>query len=87
MLNERGQVKVVWPADEHQPSYVEELRGGWSADNVRGAVAAAEELERIAAAPTTLIAGMIDREAKGDPVKLPNRTGMGPAFNRALNRP
>ena len=38
---------LVRPAAEHLPSYVAALERGWSADNVRGAVAATEELLRI----------------------------------------
>ena len=66
------QMQLVWPSHEHLPSYIEALRSGWSADNVRGAVAAAEELERIAADPAAFIASMVDREARGEPVKLPD---------------
>lgn len=66
------QMQLIWPSHEHLPSYIEALRSGWSADNVRGAVAAAEELERIAADPAAFIASMVDREAKGDPVQLPD---------------
>lgn len=65
-------MQLVWPTLEHLPSYVEALGTGWSADNVRGAVAAAEERQRIEADPAAFVAGMVDREAKGDPVKLPD---------------
>ena len=36
---------------EHLASYIAALRTGWSADNLRGAVAAKEELEWIEASP------------------------------------
>lgn len=65
-------MQLVWPSAEHLPSYIAALQSGWSADNVRGAVAAAEELERIAADPVAFLAGMIDREAQGGPVTLPD---------------
>lgn len=65
-------MKLVWPSAEHLPSYVAALQSGWSADNVRGAAAAAEELDRIRADPAGFLASMVDREAKGDPVKLPD---------------
>lgn len=65
-------MRLVWPSIEHLPSYVAALQSGWSADNVRGAVAAAEELERIATDQAAFLASMIDREAKGEPVKLPD---------------
>jgi len=63
---------LVWPSADHLPSYIAALERGWSVDNVRGAVAAAEELERIHADEAAFLASMIDREAKGEPVKLPD---------------
>jgi predicted acetyltransferase len=65
-------VELVWPSAAHLASYIEALQGGWSADNVRGAAAAAEELASIRADPERFLAGMVDREARGDPVKLPD---------------
>jgi predicted acetyltransferase len=65
-------MQLVWPALEHLPSYVAALKTGWSADNVRGAVAAAEELERIESDPERFIAGMVDKQATGGPVTLPD---------------
>jgi predicted acetyltransferase len=63
-------MELVWPALEHLPSYAAALERGWSADNVRGAAAAAEELEHIRRDPAGFVAGMVDREAKGGPLKL-----------------
>src|SRR5882762_10243781 len=40
-------MELVWPAAEHLASYVAALERGWSADNVRGAAAAREELAKI----------------------------------------
>ena len=65
-------MQLDWPTAEHLPSYIAALQSGWSADNLRGAVAAAEELERIAADPAGFLAGMIDRQALGGPVTLPD---------------
>lgn len=62
---------LVWPAADHLSSYLAALKTGWSADNTRPE-AAAEELERIAKDPTAFLARLVDREAKGDPVKLPD---------------
>ena len=67
-------MKLVWPTYEYLPDYRAALAAGWSADNVRGAVAAAEELERLDADPARFLAGMVDREARGDPVVLPDGT-------------
>lgn len=67
-------MSLIRPAAEHLASYVAALERGWSADNVRGAVAAAEELERIGADPGRFIALQDDREALGGPVMLPDGT-------------
>ena len=63
-------MELVWPAPAYLQSYAAALERGWSADNVRGAAAAAEELERIRTDPAAFVAGMVDREAKGGPLKL-----------------
>ena len=67
-------MELVWPTPEHLPSYMAALRSGWSADNVRGATAAAEELARIEADPARFVAAQVDREAAGEPVTLPDGT-------------
>jgi predicted acetyltransferase len=79
-------MELVWPGSEHLNSYKAALQSGWSADNVRGAVAAAEELQRIQADPEAFLASMVDREAKGDPVKLPDGSLVNrlPGFRRWL---
>ena len=65
-------MELVWPSAEHLASYVAALERGWSADNVRGAAAAREELAKIDADPHKFITSLVDREAKGDPVTLPD---------------
>jgi predicted acetyltransferase len=65
-------MQLVWPAAAHLGSYVDALSRGWSADNVRGEVAAREELERIAIDAAGFLASCVDREAKGAPVELPD---------------
>ena len=67
-------MRPVWPAQEHLPGYVAALERGWSADNLRGAAAAAEELARIAANPEAFLASLVDRRAGGDPIRLPDGT-------------
>ena len=67
-------MKLVWPAREFLPSYVAALERGWSHDNLRGEEAAREELERIAADPDAFLASLVDKEAGGDPVTLPDGT-------------
>ncbi|TSA11875.1 MAG: GNAT family N-acetyltransferase [Betaproteobacteria bacterium] len=79
-------MKLVWPSAEFLESYVAALRAGWSADNVRGAVAAAEELEKIALDPAAFLNSLVDREAKGAPVKMPDGSLVRriPGFRRWL---
>ena len=66
-------LELVWPSSDHLPSYVEALERGWSPDNLRPE-AALDELERIAADPVRFLAGLVDREAKGPPIQLPDGT-------------
>ena len=66
-------MKLVWPSLEYLPSYVAALERGWSPDNVRGQIAAQEELARIAADANVFLASLVDREAAGDPITLAGR--------------
>ena len=79
-------MRLVRPARAHLASYVDALERGWSADNVRGGAAAAEELEKIRADAGEFLASLEDREAKGAPVKLPDGTLVPrlPGFRRWL---
>lgn len=63
-------MKLVRPAPEHLAAYTAALQRGWSADNVRGAAAAQEELQRIAADPADFLRWMDDVEAAGPLVTL-----------------
>jgi predicted acetyltransferase len=67
-------MKLVWPALEYLPSYVAALETGWSHDNLRGRLAALEELERISADADAFIESLVDREGKGAPFTLPDGT-------------
>jgi predicted acetyltransferase len=67
---EPAAVELVTPTAEHLPSYESALESGWSADNVRGKVAAGEELTRLRSDPVAFVASMVDREAKRGPVTL-----------------
>ena len=77
---------LVRPAQVHLASYVAALERGWSADTVRGAAAAEEELERIRADAAAFLDGLEDREGKGPPVKLPDGSLVPrlPGFRRWL---
>lgn len=65
-------MQLITPTLAHLPAYVDALQRGWSADNVRGEVAAREELARIAADAAGFVALHTDREALGGPVTLPD---------------
>jgi predicted acetyltransferase len=77
---------LVRPAQEHLASYVAALERGWSADSIRGAAAAQEELARIRADAEGYLGSLEDREAKGPPVKLPDGSLVPrlPGFRRWL---
>jgi len=79
-------MKLVWPSREYLPSYVTALERGWSADNLRGSAAAREELERIAADPDAFIASLVDKEATGGAITLPDGTKVPrlPGYRRWL---
>jgi predicted acetyltransferase len=64
--------RLVRPAAEHLPDYVAALQRGWSADTIRGAAAAQEELVRIEADAAAFLAVMDDPEARGPLVTLPD---------------
>jgi hypothetical protein len=78
-------MKVVWPSLEGLPGYVAALQG-WSPDNVRGQIAAQEELARIAADAHAFLASLVDREAAGDPITLLGGTKVSrlPGYRRWL---
>lgn len=63
---------LVRPTAAHLDAYCAALRCGWSADNVRGAAAAGEELERISDDADAFLALMDDPLALGGPVTLPD---------------
>jgi len=65
-------MQLVWPSPPHLDSYVAALERGWSPDNIRGEVTAREERRKIATDPAAFLAGLVDREAKGPPITLPD---------------
>ena len=65
-------LQLVWPSSKYLPSYVSALERGWSSDTVRGRAAADEELASIQRDSGAFLASLVDREAAGEPVTLPN---------------
>ena len=79
-------MQLVRPSAQFLPGYVSALARGWSADTVRGAAAAAEELAEIRADAAGFLARLEDREAQGAPVTLPDGSMVArlPGFRRWL---
>ena len=77
---------LVWPSHEYLPSYRAALERGWSADNVRGQVAAQEELDKIEEDAAAFLASLVDREAKGPRITLPDGSSVArlPGYRRWL---
>jgi predicted acetyltransferase len=77
---------LVWPSREYLPSYVAALERGWSPDNLRGQLAARDELNRIAANADSFLASLVDIEAAGGPITLPDGTEAArlPGYRRWL---
>ena len=77
---------LVWPSLEYLASYVAALERGWSPDNLRGQIAAQEELARIGTDAGAFLASLVDREAAGDPITLPDGTKVPrlPGYRRWL---
>lgn len=67
-------LRLVRPGAAHLPSYRAALERGFSPDNIRGAVAAQEQLEQIASDADAFLALMDDPEGAGPPVKMPDGT-------------
>ena len=76
-------MQLVWPAQAHLSSYVAALEEGWSPNNVRPE-AAQEELAEIRKDAAAFLASLVDREAKGAPIKMPDGSTVKrlPGFRR-----
>lgn len=66
--------QLIRPSPERLPGFVAALHRGWSPDNVRGAIAALETLERIQSEPEVFFLTTHDPEAKGPPVTVADGT-------------
>ena len=66
-----AEVRLVIPSREYLADYVAALERGWSPDNLRPEVAQ-EQLAAIEADADGFLASLIDREARGGPVTLPD---------------
>jgi predicted acetyltransferase len=64
--------RILLPTPALLPGFRAALERGWSADNVRGAVAARETLERLDTDPASFFMTVDDPQALGPPVRLPD---------------
>ncbi len=78
-------MNLVWPSREHLDGYVSALERGWSPDNEREAVAR-EQLQEISRDPKGFLESLVDREARGGPIKLPDGSEVPrlPGYHRWL---
>src|SRR5438876_1094655 len=65
-------LQLITPAMDCLPGYAAALRRGWSPDNVRGEIAAREQLAKIESDAPAFVAQQVDRAAKGPPIELPD---------------
>src|SRR5687767_316414 len=66
-------IELVWPAAEYLPGYVHALEQGWSPDNLRPETSL-DHLGRIDRDPDLFLSELIDREAQGPPITLPDNS-------------
>jgi predicted acetyltransferase len=64
---------LIWPSIEALPSYVDALRQGWSPDTMRPQTAT-DQLAEIDRDPVAFLESLVDREASGPPIPLPDGT-------------
>ena len=64
-------LQLVFPAREYLDGYADALRRGWSPDNMR-LEAGVEELAKLEHDPDGFVASLVDREAKGGPITMPD---------------
>jgi predicted acetyltransferase len=66
--------ELVQPTLQYLPGYVDALKRGWHADNMRGADAIQEDLDAIERDAALFVARRTDIEAKGPGITLPDGT-------------
>jgi predicted acetyltransferase len=64
-------MELVWPAKSFLAGYVQALERGWSPNTIR-LEAAGEELAAIERDADSFLSSLVDRDAVGEPVMLPN---------------
>lgn len=64
-------MELVWPARAYLASYVSALNRGWARDETRPE-SGAEERAAIKADPDRFLASLVDREARGGRIRMPD---------------
>jgi predicted acetyltransferase len=64
-------IQLVWPARPYLRGYADALRQGWSPDNLRPQTAQ-DHLVEIGRDADAFLARLVDRDAKGPPIALPD---------------
>jgi predicted acetyltransferase len=64
-------MELVWPSARYLNGYIYALHQGWSPDHLRPDKRL-DELAQIEQDPNLFLARLVDREAKGPPIKLPD---------------
>jgi len=79
-----GPVKLLKPSMGALPAYVDALERGWSPDNVRGAAAAAEHLQRIAENAKAFVESLDDEDGRQPDITMPDGSVIKrlPGFHR-----
>lgn len=68
----QSSLELVCPTETHLPGFIDALERGWSPDSGRIEAAAQEILHKVAQDPDSYVRSLVDREAKGDSVVLPD---------------
>jgi predicted acetyltransferase len=64
-------MELRWPSELELPGYIDALERGWSPNTI-DAGAGLVELEHLRRDPTAFLASLVDREAAGRPIPLPD---------------
>jgi predicted acetyltransferase len=73
-LSRGSPMQLVFPAREYLSSYAAALERGWWPDHILGEAAARAQREWIARDPEGFVGSLVDREAKGLPIRLKDGT-------------
>jgi predicted acetyltransferase len=67
-------MRLVWPASSYVEGYTDALERGWSPSTEPNPALVREQLDRLRDDPDGFLASLVDREARGGPIELPDGT-------------